>query len=575
MAAEMRQDRYVFSSRVRFGAAAYAGVTSVAAVALSASAHGQDAYLIAWALVPVAYAVPALGAAFISIRQVAPRDRLAWRLWCAGWCVVYSSGLFVYLVGVHDWGFLRWGLLGASLLGGALFGVANTAVLHMRGGQRVLLVDLVDLATTVIVVIGPVVLLVGQSVVDSQHMWLTLPASLVVIGLVHGCTALLLLHARLPPERRRLVQLAVLFCVLGMLDAAGQAAQGISDFTLPTAPLIGVHALCMGGGLFIALFAIRRSSRGLERLPPQEQVRKNGILGALVLVSTAVMGVEALWRREHVWVVVTTMALVVALLVLSTIRQHLLASETVRLYGEVERAAAERRELLAEVMRSVDSDRHGAALQLHTQAASLYVAMGSFGQALLWLPGEDAATSVGMAAERVRFDLGRRVDASQQMLHAIEPASTERDRDSEGLQRLVTLTRAYIGNLWGDVRRPELAIDVDEHLVIDWMLEVVVFRIVQVAVHNIWRHAEAGTIRVSVTAPDGALTVQVDDDGVGFETGGVEGGTGMETMQTLAAFVDGHVEIDSSPGGGTRVCAVVSPATPRPRPRLRVVPEHT
>lgn len=573
MAAEMRQDRYVFSSRVRFGATAYVGATSLVAAVLSASAHGQDAYLTAWALVPVAYALPALGAAFISIRQVAPRDRLAWRLWCAGWCVVYGGGVLVYLVGVHDWGFLRWALLGASLLGGAFFGVANTAVLHKRGGQRVLLVDLVDLATTVIAVIGPVVLLVSQSVVDSPHLWLSLPASFVVIGLVHGCTALLLVLVRLPRERRRLVQLALAFCVLGMLDAAGQVAQGISDFTLPTAPLVGIHALCMGGGLFLALFALRRSSSGLERLPPQEQVRKNGVLGAIVLVSTAIMGAEALWRREHGWVVVTAMALVVVLLVLSTIRQHLLAGETVRLYGEVERAADERRELLSEVMRSVDSDRHGAALHLHTQAASLYVAMGSFGQALQWLPGEDAAASVGMAAERVRSDLGQRVDASLQMLGAIEPPSTE--RDSEGLQRLVTLTRAYVGNLWGDVQRPALSIDVDEHLEIDWMLEVVVFRIVQVAVHNIWRHAEAGSIQVSVTAPDGALTVEVDDDGVGFEPGHVGTGSGMATMQALAAFVHGRVEVTGTPGEGTRVQAVVSPATTRPRPRLRVVPEHS
>jgi signal transduction histidine kinase len=354
--------------------------------------------------------------------------------------------------------------------------------------------------------------------------------------------------------------------VLSLVDAAAQVAQGITDFALPGAPLIGLHALVMGGSLLIAVFALRQTSPGLlDRLPPQQQVRKNGILAGVVLATMTVTGAIAAVRREHTGVVVAAVVLIMALLVLSTIRQLFLARETVRLYGEVERAADERRELLADVMRSVDTDRHRAAVHLHKQAASLYTAMASFAQALDWLPGNDVPAAVGIAAERVRFDLARRVDASQQMLTAIEPRPSEQ----EGLLRLVALTRAYVGNLWGDVRQPELRISIDERLAVDWTQEVVVFRIVQVAVHNIWRHAGARTIHVSMTAPDDALTVEVRDDGVGFEPGGVEAGSGIATMQTLVGYVDGHIDIDSSPGDGTRVSAVLGAATPRPR--LRVV----
>jgi signal transduction histidine kinase len=254
------------------------------------------------------------------------------------------------------------------------------------------------------------------------------------------------------------------------------------------------------------------------------------------------------------------------LLVLSTIRQLLLAGETARLYAEIERAADERRELLAEMMRSLDTDHHRAAVHLHKQAASLYTAMASFAQALDWLPGHEVPAAVGIAAERVRFDLARRVDASQQILTAIEPGTDGQD----GLLRLVALTRAYVGNLWGDARPPELLVDVDERLAVDWTHEVVLFRIVQMAVHNIWRHADARTIRVSMTAPGDALTVEVTDDGVGFEPGTVEVGSGIATMQTLVTYVDGRVEIDSAAGEGTRVAAVLGAETPRPR--LRVVP---
>jgi signal transduction histidine kinase len=73
-----------------------------------------------------------------------------------------------------------------------------------------------------------------------------------------------------------------------------------------------------------------------------------------------------------------------------------------------------------------------------------------------------------------------------------------------------------------------------------------------------------------MSAPDDALTVEVTDDGVGFEPATMEVGSGIATMQTLVTYVDGHVEIDSATGQGTRVAAVLGAVTSRPR--LRVVP---
>jgi signal transduction histidine kinase len=417
-----------------------------------------------------------------------------------------------------------------------------------------------------VAVAGPLGLIFADRVLTADHAWLTRPAALVVVGLVHGSVALLLIYLRVTPDRRGIVLLGFVFVFVSMLDAAAQVAQGVTDFGLPAAPLIGLHALVMGGSFLMGVYALRQTSRGLlDEMPPQRQVRKNGILATVVLATMTATGAIALVRRDEAWVIVAAVLLIMLLLVLTTMRQLFLARETVRLYGEVERAADERRELLAEVMRSLDTDHHRAAVHLHKQAASLYTAMASFAQALDWLPGDDLPASVGLAAERVRFDLARRVDASQQILTAIEPGPAPQD----GLQRLVALTRAYVGNLWGDARRPDLCVEVDERLVLDWSHEVVVFRIVQMAVNNIWRHARAGRIDVTIAAPDDTLTVQVDDDGTGFDPATVEVGSGIASMQTLVAYLDGHVDIDTAPGHGTRISAVLGAA--RPRPRLRVV----
>jgi signal transduction histidine kinase len=581
MAAGARQDRFVFSARARAAASMYVGLTVVLAVAWSWDAEGQDEYLTAWALAAAVHVLPALVAAPKALHQVAPAERAAWQMWCLGWIVVYSGAPLVWLIGARGWDQLASGALPAAAIGGVAFGAGNTLALRRRAGQRAMLVDLVDILTGVVALVGPLALLVGERVLTAENDWLSIPASLVVIGLVHGSIALVLIYFRVVEERRGIVLAALGFVLVAVADSAAQVAQAVTDFRLPAAPLVGLHALTMGGGLMIAVCALSETGSSLlDALPPQRQVRKSGLVAATALVAMVVMAGEAVVRRDHAWVIVTAVALMMVLLVLSTIRQLLLARETARLYGEVERAADERRELLSEVLQSVDTDRHHAALQLHKQAASLYTAMASFAQALDWLPGRDVPPSVGLAAERVRFDLARRVDASQQILDAIDPAglaaaSSPVSADSAGLRRLEALTRAYVGNVWGDVRRPELAVTVDERLAVDWTHEVVVFRIVQVAVHNVWRHADAHTLQVDIAAPHNALTVRIVDDGRGFDPGEIDVGSGITTMQSLAGFVDGHVEIDSSPGHGTRVVAVLGASMaegrPRPRPHLRLV----
>jgi signal transduction histidine kinase len=325
-----------------------------------------------------------------------------------------------------------------------------------------------------------------------------------------------------------------------------------------------LHTAAVSGGLLLGVFARRGATPGLERFPPQRQVRRHDLLPALVMASVLVTAALAVWRRDDPWVVTTAIVVLVELVLLSMVRQVGLGRETRRLYGEVERAADERLDLLADVMRSLDGDRARAAAQLHRQAAKLYTAMALS-------TGAEVAT-----AQRVRVDLARQVDLSHQVLSVMRVGVGE----DAGIDRLA-LTRAYIGALYADAPSPALEIEIDERLILDWMDEAVAFRIVQLAVHNIWRHAGASCIRVALRAQDDALVVTVDDDGVGFDPAGVMvgSGTGIATMRALADLVGGHVEIASGSGrGGTCVRAVLgrgpapapAPIEPR-RPALRVI----
>jgi len=95
-------------------------------------------------------------------------------------------------------------------------------------------------------------------------------------------------------------------------------------------------------------------------------------------------------------------------------------------------------------------------------------------------------------------------------------------------------------------------------------VEVAAFRIVQEALGNAVRHAQARQITLAVTFGERELTLAVQDDGVGFampatpdELTGA-GHFGLVGIQERAWLLGGQVEVQSAPGAGTRVTARLS-----------------
>jgi signal transduction histidine kinase len=93
-------------------------------------------------------------------------------------------------------------------------------------------------------------------------------------------------------------------------------------------------------------------------------------------------------------------------------------------------------------------------------------------------------------------------------------------------------------------------------------VESAAFRIVQEALTNVTRHAQATEALVEVDFGPRALTVQVDDDGVGAPSAGdgrrngSEGGSGIIGMRERVVALDGVFEAAPRASGGFRVRAV-------------------
>jgi signal transduction histidine kinase len=86
-----------------------------------------------------------------------------------------------------------------------------------------------------------------------------------------------------------------------------------------------------------------------------------------------------------------------------------------------------------------------------------------------------------------------------------------------------------------------------------------VFRVAQEALTNALKHADAGRLRVDLRFTDAALTVEVGDDGRGFDPGATAaaGHFGIVGMRERAAQVGGSLAIRSAAGAGTEVVVTI------------------
>ena len=90
-------------------------------------------------------------------------------------------------------------------------------------------------------------------------------------------------------------------------------------------------------------------------------------------------------------------------------------------------------------------------------------------------------------------------------------------------------------------------------------MEIELFRIIQESIINIARHSGAENVFVLMEKRNGQLTIELEDDGCGFDTKSVfnstesSRGLGLQGMQERASLLNWQCIICSSPGIGTRV----------------------
>lgn len=572
----------IFSRRVRRLGGVWVALSIPFTTATSAVVDGPDSYVFVFVFLSCgAFTAPALWAVWYASDRVEPRTRPGATLTLAGLATVFAIGVAMLIGLVTGWHWANPAGVPAVALAGLLHHLGLMSWTRLRSGGRALSVDVIEAVIAVLALTAPLVVIWGPAVADAEASWFALPAAAATVCSIASTYWALVLFVRLGPGRGPVEAGMVVLTGSGAVNAALQTAQGVVGFELPAPPLIALNSLCFSMYLLTPLNAPAFLRSGLDRLPPQSQVR-----GARLPTLVTLTGLAALWivtlpvADTRPWAVAFSFVVVSLLLALVCVRHMAATQETRRLYRQVEQASDERRRLLTRLLeRSVD-DRRRFATELYARAVAAYV---SFNTMTTTSTGRvTSPLAVAEVSARIGGDLAKHAKSVRELARTIRPLEGEHDDPHD---RLGIPIRAYLTTIYGDRTPPQITIDVQPtaELALDWTTETALLQIVQEALHNIWRHSHAATAHVEINAAKEHILLQVNDDGIGFDPVTVPEGPGIATMRAAASVVEGTVVVESRSGQGTTVVAHLhagdqQPDPPRSRPKsrvLRLVPHHT
>lgn len=207
------------------------------------------------------------------------------------------------------------------------------------------------------------------------------------------------------------------------------------------------------------------------------------------------------------------------------------------------------------ISRVAEDERKHLARQLHdgpTQKVSALAMMTNIIHKMLekapdQVPSElakmeEIARSTSKEMRHMLFTLRPLVLESQGLKAALEQLA-EKMRETHGQNVVVT-----VGS------------DIEAFL--DTQQQSIVFYLVEEAINNARKHAQASVIRVKVERYGHELAVEIADNGAGFDVAQVtngyarRGSLGMVNMHERAALLNGTLNIDSAPGKGTRITII-------------------
>lgn len=301
---------------------------------------------------------------------------------------------------------------------------------------------------------------------------------------------------------------------------------------------------------------------------------RNGLLGLMMVVPIVYSAIAFEWDRAPVFVVGILLTIAPYILHFAYIPYVGLTSFAVLIIPPVlvmsielklisdakERAAREekirqRAEFIKQLLRAEEEERRRISLELHDGVAQPLLFMATVAHNLL-----ESETIADRADRRDLETVKKSSLALVEEVRAICQDLRPSILDNVGL---VSATRWLADNFRADAGVGVEFKLIGESYELDPEQSVAVFRVVQEALSNVKKHAEASLVRVVMTFAGEGMTIAVDDNGKGFEAAeGVRllplsGRLGLLGMNERVQAIGGRLEIRSDKGLGTHVTVAV------------------
>ena len=202
--------------------------------------------------------------------------------------------------------------------------------------------------------------------------------------------------------------------------------------------------------------------------------------------------------------------------------------------------AEERNRLAREIHDTVAQSLAGVLMQVET--AETYLNAGDY-------------STVGAMLASARVQCRKALEDTRRAVQGLAPPSLEQVSLSDALVEEARLFAAEMG-----VDAPFITTGEEQPLTAEQRLALL--RIAQEALNNARKYSRAQRVRIGLQYGSDTVVLIVDDDGAGFDAGarpapGSAGGYGLFGMEERARLLGGEVQIDSTPGWGTRIRAVL------------------
>ena len=233
----------------------------------------------------------------------------------------------------------------------------------------------------------------------------------------------------------------------------------------------------------------------------------------------------------------------------------LAAGDAVRARQELVRVLAEQaeRERAALAQHRFDEQRLRYAHELHDVVGHALVAINVRAAAAAHLARRDQAASPVTALQEIALTSAEALGELRAALKGL------RSDDAEDVPlRPPGAGLTDLGDLIAGVKGAGLTVELDTAAAPEAIPPAIAhagYRIVQEGLTNVLRHSTAKHARVRIGQDEGALLVEVLDDGQVSPAAGAGGGHGLLGMRERAAALGGTCEAGRVPGGGWRIMA--------------------